>query len=566
MTAALLVSCSKSGGPEYLPFQSEKDGKWGMIGTNGEVLFADEFQREPTLAYNGRFMVKNADDQWEIYTAEKKPVQVGKKYKYACVFVEDVAPVVEPGKCIELIDRDGNVVKKLDKLDGKTVVRASNFTNGLAVFVTDDNKVGVIDTRGNVVVKSEYYALQISDDAIVAIEEKYRKAAEDGDEEKLEVCLLNMSGKEMSRLKMSKFSEITGTVSNGYMGAAMGKGDEQKWGIIDTKGEWKVRPTSNIKRVHAISGDNFIFYDGEKYGLMNMSGEIVIRAKYDNLEFVNAECLAAGDRKDGSMEYVIIDFNDEKKGTDTYKTVYGFFDETGYFITKMDSHVYVFVDSEGKEVKGMKTNLYDIGLGVGDYYVESDFVDIPLIVAKLNIKKDGMDGMSFSNKVADVAKHVADVTGKKVEPEAYNYKSAFVYDKQLTNVESSMEIDFNETIASPIKKIETENYFGYTYSYEKTVGYKFADATPAGFIATFNNTGKMEGKLKAVFAELTSQIKKFGTLKKENKNASLVDIGNGVFALTVYSKDAAQLFIVKGDVSAIDISVYEESEDSDEAV
>lgn len=39
---------------------------------DGQVLFSEEFKAEPTMVIEDRFMVKNTEGLWEIYTAEKK--------------------------------------------------------------------------------------------------------------------------------------------------------------------------------------------------------------------------------------------------------------------------------------------------------------------------------------------------------------------------------------------------------------------------------------------------------------------------------------------------------------
>ena len=42
---SLLSSCQKEESvAEYIPFRSEKDGKWGFINLDGDVLLEDEFK------------------------------------------------------------------------------------------------------------------------------------------------------------------------------------------------------------------------------------------------------------------------------------------------------------------------------------------------------------------------------------------------------------------------------------------------------------------------------------------------------------------------------------------
>ena len=95
-----LASCSgKENSPiEYVPFQETKDGQWGMISMEGEVLFKDEFKNMPTVTRDGRFFVKNKSGNWEMYEATEKPKKIGTEYVHAYGFNHGVALVAEKNK------------------------------------------------------------------------------------------------------------------------------------------------------------------------------------------------------------------------------------------------------------------------------------------------------------------------------------------------------------------------------------------------------------------------------------------------------------------------------------
>ena len=112
---------------------------------DGQVLFSEEFKAEPTMVIEDRFMVKNTEGLWEIYTAEKKPKKVGKEYVSATNFFEGRALVAERNKPVSIIDKEGKTLKVLDKIDGKIVTRVGSFQEGYAAYQTD-KYFGVIDT------------------------------------------------------------------------------------------------------------------------------------------------------------------------------------------------------------------------------------------------------------------------------------------------------------------------------------------------------------------------------------------------------------------------------------
>lgn len=120
---ALLSSCGqKSADLEYIPFRSISDGRWGMISTDGKVLFDDEFNDMPQAVYCGRFFVKNKDGKYELYTADEKPQQVaGKTWADVSDFSKGLALAAEEGKPISIINCDGEQVADLSKIDGKSI-------------------------------------------------------------------------------------------------------------------------------------------------------------------------------------------------------------------------------------------------------------------------------------------------------------------------------------------------------------------------------------------------------------------------------------------------------------
>ena len=96
----ILSSCNKETN-DYVtafPYMETDKGKWGMITTDGEVLFSQEFKNQPTVVRNGVFLVKNEAKLWEIYKAEKKPEKIGSEYTGATIFSNGRAIVCEKDK------------------------------------------------------------------------------------------------------------------------------------------------------------------------------------------------------------------------------------------------------------------------------------------------------------------------------------------------------------------------------------------------------------------------------------------------------------------------------------
>ena len=117
----LITSCGKeqtSNNITGIPYKETTRGMWSMISPDGEVIFTEEFDNEPSMAKEGIFMVRNGKGLYEYYTAEKKPQKIGAEYKECTLFTDGKALATEPNKPVAIINTKGEVVKTLDKIDG----------------------------------------------------------------------------------------------------------------------------------------------------------------------------------------------------------------------------------------------------------------------------------------------------------------------------------------------------------------------------------------------------------------------------------------------------------------
>lgn len=560
----LASACSKKDKVEYLPFQAEEDGRWGLISTKGEVLIADEFERKPTAVQNGRFMVRDKDGNWELYTAEAKPRQVGKTYKSIAPFTEEVTPATEPGKPVALIDRDGKVVKELNKLAGKTVASVRRFVEGLAVFETADGLYGAIDTKGNVVVEPKWCALfDASDGKLIATDNKYKAQLEKDDRKGVKFTVLDAKGKKISDLSIDKFEDIGQAFTEGVLPAWVKDGDKTRCGLINEKGEYVLRPTSKAERIGEYHDGNFTYYDGEAWGLMKMDGTVAIRAKYDLLVFASDKLLFAYDGdKSNSEQWKLIDLEGNDVGTETFEEpAYTFIN--GYAAVKLGKNDWGFIDTNGKLLDLPGMNIARIDYNDADYVVESDYIDINALIEALHITKQGIDLLTLNTPAAEAARtekqqDAGDAAPVEPDPKDYTWKDYVSYTKYIKPAEANIMATFPENIGQAVK--QPVYLYGY-HIYDETTGYRFTSTKPAVVSCSFSNVGKLEGKMKDVFQALSKKATSFGRTVKQNKNAIVVRIDDGHYAMSILTDENASLYIAQGDAQAIDITSYaEESE------
>lgn len=421
--AAMLTlgSCSESsnheGGfyPEYLPFRNE-GGKWGLLGIDGKVLFADKFDVQPTEAYNGRFFVKNDKGLYEIYKAESDPERVGDKaYKMIFPFYEDVTVAVETGNPVTLIDKDGDIVATLDKIDNKKVLSVDAFYDGLAVFHLEGGTCGCINTKGEVVVKPEWDNMYyFNEGKFIAIksneqtedseqatdeedydegenmgEEIYDEAADGGDESPMQY-VLDSSGNVLFKKSLSEYNIIS-PFSDGKAIVMVGN-QKHNYGVIDEKGELIL---SDIKQIIVqTKGEQYIAMDyGASHAwLGSISGGEQTKLN-DRFHFTSQDGILSSKTCLAQMNGTNIEY---LHGSDGYSDL-----NNGYFLAK-SSKKYKIVDIiEGNNMADGKTfdevvinekSLNDRHKPSDEPTAYNDVFDATLMLKPLSITNEGSIG------------------------------------------------------------------------------------------------------------------------------------------------------------------------------
>lgn len=568
--AAVMLLASCGGGEslqskiEYIPFKSDKDNNWGLISPEGKVLFDDEFEKAPTMVMNGRFFVESKEG-YELYAAEEKPKQVGNSvWKEVCDFTADVTPAVEKGKSIVLINRDGEVVKEMGKLNGKSVLTMQRFSEGYSVYQTTEGYYGLVNTDGEVVIDAQYVALNaVSDGKLIGIDKKYEAARKAGEKEKIKISVLDTKGNVLGEIDGKKIKEVSGEYADGLMPATVEKGEKTCAGLLNEKGEWEVEPTSKAANIHQVKGKKFAFSNSEgKCGIMTFDGEVVVRAKYDGIFMMEDDVFAVCDRdKDRDERWHLINAEGEKIGTKKFRDfeAYGL-GNSKYAIVEVEEDNYAFLGADGEYLELEKgVDIYQVRFGMAGGTVESDYVDMNELAAALGITKEGLDGfkVGMGAEAAIKQAHANDST-ISADAEQYAYSSSIQYSKDLKIITAGLYIGFDSYAGEAITETVTENYYGYTFTNEKTVGYKFAATAKVNNVSAqiSTNYGKLQGKGKDLYKALAAKFKSLGKEIKSNDNAVVVSTGEGRYGVVLFTGNEVAFGIVAGDGQTFDISQY----------
>lgn len=401
----------------HLPYQVEKDGRWGLIDIEGNPLIEEEFKKEPSVVVNGMFCVKNSDGLYEFYTAEKDFKQIGDEYLEVGYFSEGLAPVVKKDCRINYINMRGDVVFELTKYKDDPIESACSFENGIALVITASGKQGCINTKGDFIIPPTYSSIEYAGKDILRITDEKNKRGFIDYKGKVLVApkydyahgfnengytLVELDGKEIiindkgkEILKLKEDMKIRSWADENLMVYSV---NNESYGYVNLKGEKVIKLPSNIKEPTSFFNGYAIFSnnDGE-YGVINKKGEIVIRAKYDNLKLYDDFILY-----EDNDEWGFLDYSGEVIKRACYKKVAPFWE--GYNSTfAEDDDEWILIDKRGEEIKKKDMpdiyNLYDFhGNGYSDW-VKSDYLDIDTEVKNImSVLKEGgnIDKMDFN--------------------------------------------------------------------------------------------------------------------------------------------------------------------------
>lgn len=401
VAVSLLASCNsgKSSMPEieYVPFKTSANSDWGLMGTDGKVLFDDEFKYYPSMAVNGVFKVSD-DDGVKYYSASENPeLLVNESFATGGYYTEGVIPVAKENSCITLINIKGEEVAKLDKYKEKNIIFTNSFfTDGMLLFGTDDSKFGFVNNKGEVVVVPDFdYAVPYSEG--LAIVGKYKKG--DG---VMEYSVIDTKGEPVAELKYDDFNPddmlSTPAFSDGILvfgNKAVGRDGKI---LFRSPSDWII---TDFEDGYAN------FYEDGKWGLIDRKGEVVIQADFDypiekcgNVFMTSEE---GGYEEGGDLLFL----DKEGKETDKIENIYNYqvLSDNIIIVSEYGNTDCYLVDNAGKPVNNENYNMIE---GPDSFltiqWVQSDYFPADEVVSSLlgDLDENGIGDFQFFVTVEDI--------------------------------------------------------------------------------------------------------------------------------------------------------------------
>lgn len=445
---SVTTSCDRHGSmPEvtHLPFKAVKSDNWGLIGTDGTVLFEDEFYRKPSVVINGVFHVEDADGRLEYFTIGKTPKAIGTKSYIAGGFcTEGLIPVVTEKEGISFLKKNGDIAFVFEEYEDMRIVAVNSyFSDGLCLFKTEDSQYGYIDAEGHVVIQPKYiYATPFCEGIAIVNDDTKEIFGSDFN-------IINTKGEKIAKLNADMTADRLFLSYNLYSDGLLYFGGK----VFNRKGEIAFRLSDKVARVFPYHDGMAIFEDeDENYGLMNNKGEIVVRAKYDEPGYITkdraffiedeTECISFNGDRLFKSEYPIIPVAENRCIIRTKKENY-FTDYNGTPLNK-DSYSDISVPSSPFPDLFL-AYVYDHNWDCTQW-VHSDYYDAETHIASvLNVlNKTGVENISMGMSVVDLKKYYN--MGESSQ-HSYDYWDNFKGVTGSGNLKTTYKIYFTEWMA-----------------------------------------------------------------------------------------------------------------------
>ena len=238
---------------------------------------------------------------------------------------------------------------------GKDVISAISFMNGFAGILNSDHKCGIIDTDGNIVVKMEY-------DMLFNFNEDGYAVVGKNNDNNVTYSVINTKGEKLFSFNSDKFSSVVSSFRNGSMAVVK----DDKIVYLDSEGK-------QMMKAGEVKGDfrNYGFYNGHtiyandegSFGVKNENGEVIIKAKYNDLKpNYDGTFLAKKDDK-----FTLINAEGKQLINDEFNEIIRI--NSDRFIVK-EGNSYSIINKEGKEI-GTET-FSDFSYDIYNSYANSD--------------------------------------------------------------------------------------------------------------------------------------------------------------------------------------------------
>lgn len=466
LTAFVVFMCScnsTSSRIDYLPCQVDEEEDWGFVNAKGEVFCRDAFTNQPSEVREGIFFVQEGQSYSMYQFDAKNPKLLLDDIADFGRITDGLVPICKKDSRIQIVDAKGSTKFVLDKIDDKEIIScAPAFEYGyLSICLLDsegNKRYGIIDKSGKIVIYPKYQKLQILGNDLF-----YVKSEADGDELQF---FIDKAEKKQTQwkndLELRDFSEKYVVVWR-----------NDQFYIYNKKGEevLKCPSSSKVTTIHQVKNDYFVFsgldYD-LSHGVMDMKGEVILPAKYEDVTIANNGFIA--EKKNGDVQLydtkgnLIAEIKDDIEYLENVE---------GFGNLRMDGRHYYILDNTFKPVN--KIEFDDIITPINYGNISSEYFDPSVVI---NAVKKALENDLKNYEFGEPVTSIDQIQSMGTSRFKNNTKSVTFWISKGVKYSVDVTFVFGEMILKPIyveKQVEHEDWFwGKYHTTEKVVdGYNF---------------------------------------------------------------------------------------------
>ena len=460
--AVIMCSCnSTSSRVDYLACQVNEDEDWGFVNAKGEVFCRDAFMNQPSEVREGIFFVKEGQFYSMYQFDAKNPKLLLDGIVNFGRITDGLVPVSKKDSRIEIVDAKGSTKFVLDKIDDQEVIScAPAFEYGYLNICMLDNegekRYGIIDMSGKIVIYPKYQQFQILGSNLF-----YVKSEEDGEDIQF---FIDKAEKKQTQWK--KDLDIMYTSENNLIALY----NDYFW-VYNMSGEEVFKCPSKVQVVRQFKND-FIVFSGEDYdwsdGIMDLKGEIVLPAKFQNVTIVDNGFIA--EKENGDVQLFDTKGNLVAEIKDDIEYLENI---AGFGNLKMDGRHYYILDNTFKPVN--KIEYDDIITPINYGNISSEYFDPSVVI---NAVKKALENDLKNYEFGEPVTSIDQIQSMGTSRFKNNTKSVTFWISKGVKYSVDVTFVFGEMILKPIyveKQVEHEDWFwGKYHTTEKVVdGYNF---------------------------------------------------------------------------------------------